>query len=333
MATVNAVTPESIGRAQWLEERRAGIGGTDAAAILGLSRYENALDVWSKKRREAPEKPATPPMRWGLALEEAIALAYTETTGRAVWNPERIVRHAEHEVLLGTPDRLVIGQPRGLELKTANAFNAHEWGEEGTDEIPAAYIVQCLHYLEITGFSVWDVAVLIGGSDFRIYTVRGDEDVQRNIVNQLLAWWKRHIEDGERPDIDGSESARSYLSRVYPVESGDVVAAPPDADPLARGLAEARAALDVWEERKTLFENQLKAMIGTRSGFDSPAWRATWRAVKGRTTTDWESIAKALAQSLDQEFVNDAIRAHTKEGAGYRRFLFTPRKEKSSGSR
>ncbi|MDP3766551.1 MAG: YqaJ viral recombinase family protein, partial [Dehalococcoidia bacterium] len=74
--------------AAWLAARRAGIGGTDAAAILGLSPFRTPLDVYLDKTGAAQdERTETQPMRWGKALEPVIAEAVEERIGRHVRMP------------------------------------------------------------------------------------------------------------------------------------------------------------------------------------------------------------------------------------------------------
>ncbi|MGM9936457.1 MAG: YqaJ viral recombinase family protein, partial [Candidatus Ornithomonoglobus sp.] len=44
-----------MSREDWLRERKKGIGGSDAAAILGMNRYRSAFDVYADKLDIAPE--------------------------------------------------------------------------------------------------------------------------------------------------------------------------------------------------------------------------------------------------------------------------------------
>ena len=318
---------ESVGRALWLEERRRGLGGTDAAAVLGVSKWSSPHDVWLSKRGEDAEKPDSEVMWWGRELEDIIARRYMERTGRLVWNPERMLQHPEHPCLIGSPDRLVLNAERGLEVKTASVYTASEWGPEGTDDIPPAYLVQCLHYIALTGFAAWDVAVLIGGNDFRVYTVRRDESLERDIVARLVEWWERHVVAGIEPDITDSEGTRRWLAQRFPLD----VAPPLKADHVAEGwanrLASARAALAVAEEQKAIAENNLKALIGDASGMNGPGWRVTWKSTKARRTVEWESIARRLGAGLAPEEFDRIVSEGTVEQPGSRRFLFTPAKE------
>lgn len=333
MSATDLPTAHDIGRALWLEDRRKGIGGTDAAAILGLSPYATALDVWLQKRDEAAPKPQSEAMWWGSALEDIVARRYMEKTGRKVWNPEGLFAHREHPELVGTPDRLVIGQARGLEVKTASQW-ADGWGEPGTDEIPHAYIVQCHHYMAITGFPVWDVAVLIGGSDFRVYTLNRDESFEASLVEQLLAWWQRHVVEGERPPITGADSAREWLHRRFPRDTKPLIPADPVAEAFAASLLMARQTMRDAEAVRDESENNLKAIIGEAAGIQGDGWKVSWKATKDRERVDWKKVSENLVQRyhLAASDLALAMLQATATEPGVRRFLFTPAKPEKGQS-
>lgn len=334
------------GRALWLKERRSGIGGTDIPAILGLSRYSSEMDVWLEKRGEAPPRPDTEPMYWGRALEPVIAQRYAETTGRTLWNPRQIFRYAGNPILMSTPDRLVVGERRGFEAKTAHISKAHEWGEPGTDDVPPEYIVQCCHYMLVHDFPVWDLGVLIGGSDFRIYTIRRDADLQDTIRERALAWWEKFIVGGATPPISGTPGVSAYLARKFPRESAPMLKASAEAMGIAERLRQGRYLVETGEEMKAAAENALKALIGEAEGIAGDDWRVTWRATQDRTTRDWSKflgeIVEAVAANLgnwssdaavNREFaeklVNKVLDDSTVKTPGGRRFVFTTTRGKA----
>ncbi len=321
-------TPEQS-RALWLEERRSGIGGSDAAAILGISRWRTPLDVWLDKRGEGPPDVDTEPMRWGRDLEDVIANRYAQDTGRRLEKPAGIMRHPVLPFVIGTPDRLVVDEPLGLEIKTSRS--ADEWGAQNTDLLPSEYLVQCAHYMAVTGRASWDVAVLIAGSDYRTYTVARDPEFEEAVLSRLAEWWDRHVVSGEQPPLDGSEGARRWLSRKFPHEAAAMMPAPPIATELAGRLHEARVALEAWEAVKGECENKLKAMIGEAEGLDGRTWKATWKTVRGRTSVNYQAAAsgaldrlEALGYFKDGQLTRDQFLAgFTQEAPGVRRFLFS----------
>lgn len=181
---------------KWLEERRKGIGGSDAPAICGVSPWKTPYQVWLEKRGESGGQEDNDSMFWGRTLEPVIRQRYADLTGRRVIVPAKILVHPSHPVILASLDGIT-DDDRVLEVKTARS--ATGWGEPGTDEIPEHYIAQVQHYLAVTGFIVADVAVLIGGSDFRVYEVPENKEIQNLIMKKELEFWGL-VENDTPPD-------------------------------------------------------------------------------------------------------------------------------------
>lgn len=318
------VESAEVERAAWLQERRSGIGGSDAAAILGLSRWSSPLQVWLDKRGELPDRESEP-MWWGRELEDVIAKRYELETSLPLTKPGSILYHPEHACLLANPDRLA--PDRGVEIKTARS--ADDWGRPGSDEVPIEYFLQSHHYMNVTGLRRWDIAVLFAGSDFRIYTIWFDPEVEQKMCSDLVGWWRTHIVGDQRPPIDGTSGTKRWLSDRFPREIDDVAPAPETADAIAAELHEARTQLDSWELKKAECENRMKALIGEAAGFDSKIWRCSWKRTKDGSDIDWEKLSATLLGALDPPVRAEIIAMHTVPKPGVRRFLFTyPKKAK-----
>lgn len=182
--------------AEILEKRKKGIGGSDAAAICGVSPYRTPLQVWEDKRGLSGPIPDNDAMLWGRTLEPIVRQRYSDVTGRSVKLPTDILYHSKYDFMLANIDGFT-DDHRGVEIKTA-AY-PKDWGEPGTDEIPIGYIFQVQHYMIITGFPIFDVPVLIGGRDFRIYEVQEDKELQEMIIGKEIAFWKL-VQDGVPPE-------------------------------------------------------------------------------------------------------------------------------------
>lgn len=173
--------------AEDLAFRKTGLGGSDAAAAIGISPWTSPYELWAEKT-----DPASPPlldnrfMYWGRLLEPLLIEEYSRRTGFEV-EPMRGLRSNKYPWMLGNLDGRVKGKPRLLEIKTT--AKASGWGEPGTDEIPLYYAAQIHHYLTITEFEIADVAVLVGGSDFRLYRVERDKMIAEAIVDEERAFW------------------------------------------------------------------------------------------------------------------------------------------------
>jgi len=179
---------------EWLRERKNYLGGTDLAAICGLSPYKTALDVYLDKTSDDITEETSPAMRWGNLLEDAVSKAYSEDTGYDVEIEPNTIYHPEYKFLGANIDRWADNKRRILECKTASFLKAKEWGDLGTDQIPESYLIQNATYSAVCNIPVVDTAVLIGGQDFRIYTYNKNKELEDKIIKIGVNFWHNHIE-------------------------------------------------------------------------------------------------------------------------------------------
>jgi putative phage-type endonuclease len=308
-------------RKEWLEARRSVITATDIGAIAGVSKWRSALDVFNDKMGIGPEVEENEAMRWGKALEPVVADRY------AAENKVRLIDgvFVKRDWMGGTPDRIIIGEDGanryGLEIKTGSLWTAKEWGDEGTDHVPDSYLLQCAWYMALTELSRWDVAVLLGGQDFRTYTVRRDMALEKRLIEIAAEFRERHILTGTPPEIDGSRAASEYIKQVFNKQKkDDLVAATPEQSDIAEKLIEAKAKLATIEEEISLCENKLKAAIGDASGMVGNGWKVSWKAGKDTEKVDWKSAASANVS-------REVLVKYTTVSPGARRFLLTVNKQ------
>ena len=179
---------------EWLRERKNYLGGTDLGAIAGLNPYRTALDVYLDKTSDDIRCETSPAMRWGNLLEEAVAKAYSEDTGQTIEIEPITIYHPSMKFLGANIDRWVGDKEYVLECKTAGFTRGKEWGEEGTDQIPESYLVQVAYYAAICAVPKVDIAVLIGGQDFRIYTYERTKELEDKLIKIACNFWDNHIE-------------------------------------------------------------------------------------------------------------------------------------------
>ena len=142
------------------QERLGYLGGSDIGAILGVSPYKTAMDVWLEKTGQAKTQASSLPLRFGQYAEDFIAKEYANLTQQNVVQHLDTIKHKEYDFLTGHIDRFICDSDKPLfnkegqlqartilECKTANPFLQYEWGDTHTDEVPLTYLVQCLWYL------------------------------------------------------------------------------------------------------------------------------------------------------------------------------------------
>lgn len=212
LASKNGISQE-----QWLEYRRMGIGGSDAAAIVGLSKYSSAFSVYLDKIGLLPEQEDNEAMRQGRDLEEYVARRFiehmqNEGTSKKVKNCNFILQHQQYEYLLANVDRLIVGENAGLECKTTSVYNNTDF--QGGD-IPLSYYVQCQHYMAVTGADKWYLAILVLNKGFYVFCIpRKEEEIQSLIVAEC-DFWQNNVLARCEPNPDGSEKATEVIKKLY----------------------------------------------------------------------------------------------------------------------
>ena len=184
---------------RWLRERRTYLGGSEIGCIVGANPYRTALDVYLDKTSEGIVENISEPAYWGNTLEAVIAEEYSKRTAFELEVPAGLIRHKEHHFIGANIDRWANGRAHILECKTASFTKAHEWGEEGTNQIPNTYLFQVAYYAAITGVERVDIAVLIGGQDFRIYQYLKDKEMEDKLIRAAVLFWNKYVAAGIPP--------------------------------------------------------------------------------------------------------------------------------------
>lgn len=276
---------------EWLESRQRGLGGSDAAAVLGMDAWRSGLDVWRSKVEPIPE--ATDDenflFKLGHLLEPVIAGLYSEQTGRELFIPEpEIITHLKYPEIVGSPDRLAPKDGRVIELKSEHQF-ADKFGDPGSDQVPDHYVIQAAHYMAVANLDRCDVAVLHGGFKFAIYQLRRDLEMERSMIDQLRHWWDAYVVKKIEPPLDASEAWGDYLAQKYPLNRGPIVQVDENSQPaLMRHVFNALNYADVIVNFKSRLEgarNEVKAFIADNDGIRGPWGKITWRRCKDSTET------------------------------------------------
>ncbi len=262
--------------AAWRNFRTTGLGGSDIAAVMGISPFRTALDVWLEKTgRQAPQDISNvEAVYWGTVNEAAVADRWARD------HPECNVRRL-NATLVGRPewkmanlDRLVVegGRPSVLEIKTASAFKAEEWA----DGVPPYYLTQVTWYLAITGWDMAHVAVLIGGNDYREFDVPRDEEDVRAVTEAATDFWENYVAKDVMPQVVGADA--TTLAGLMP-QRGEGLATPTDMEEADRLIEAYQQARERERESKAEAEDaqaRLCAIIGEANGIETDTARVTW---------------------------------------------------------
>jgi putative phage-type endonuclease len=202
MSSLNQIDQQMDARARFLYARRSGIGGSDVAAIMGLSKWKSAYQVWEDKLGISDDGYDNDSMLWGRLLEPVIRQHYAQLNGVHVYDIASPLRNPAYPYLVANADGAVAKSQgavahKGLEIKTARYTD--EWGPEDTDQVPFAYLLQINHYMLVAGVSEWDVAVLFMGSMYRQYTIKANKELQEQISAACEEFWINHVMTGNPP--------------------------------------------------------------------------------------------------------------------------------------
>jgi len=290
---VRLVSTKNMSREEWLSVRGNGIGSSDAAVAVGISPYKSPLELWLEKtnRQPAPDLSDNDAVFWGTTLEHIIANVYAERTGAKVRKVNAVLQHPEYLFMLANLDRLVLHPTDGngiLEVKTAGLHSAPFW-EEG---VPDSYQCQVLHQLAVTGKEWCDVAVLIGGQDFRIYRIIRDDAKIADLILREEQFWQCVVSDIP-PAVDGSESSGKALASMYPSDKGDVLdcTEDPDMNKLFGEYWAYRQQRQAAEDQENLLKQRLQERLGFASGAVLDSGKVSWRKSKDSTTTDFKRLS------------------------------------------
>jgi len=315
-----------VNRDEWLSARRTGIGGSDIAAILGLSPWRTPLDVYRDKV-DGAEQPETESMRWGLLLEDLIAREYAARAGVRIQRVNTLIRARGREWAIATLDRVVLpargrarvsgGELRGadgvLECKAVNAFAAHEWGRgDDPDAVPLHCAAQCMWYLGITGLPWCDVAALIGGQRLVVRRIERDNETIAAMFARAETFWRDHVLARVPPPPSTAREA----DHGWPSDNGESLEADEELIAAYNAAREARTRMAEAERDYEAAVERIKLALGERSVLTLHGRPiATWRATSARKIVDYEAVIR------EANVPAELIARHTTTQPGTRRFV------------
>jgi putative phage-type endonuclease len=260
-----------------LEERRGYIGASDAAAVLGLSRWTTPLEVWAEKTGaiQAEDISGKLHIEVGNELEDLVCRLFTKRTGKTVRRVNETQDHPNYSFIKSNIDRRIVGSDEILEAKTCSGWKAKEWDGE---DIPAEYIIQCQHQLAVTGKQRAWIAVLIGGNqDFLYKPIDRDNGLIKDIIEREADFWTKYVEPRVMPQTVTAGDSDILLKLFPDADESAAVNLGADADELAQEVKEMQGEVkeldDLIEQRK----NQLRLMLGANAAGVTDRYKVTWR--------------------------------------------------------
>ncbi|SOD42421.1 YqaJ viral recombinase family nuclease [Nitrosovibrio sp. Nv4] len=264
-------------------DRQTFIGGSDVAAILGISKWKSPFQLYHEKigayveeSNPLRDKVLNRGKRWEPVVVEML-IDELESQGREVKIIGRNARYQDpqHPFLAAEIDLelLIDGEEVNGEIKTVHPFAAKDWGEEGTDEIPVYYTAQVMHGLMIKPRRRAIVAALIGADDLRLHEVVRDDDLITGIRAKEIEFWQR-VQDRVAPE----PTEAADVKWLYGKDLGTVAEADDGLALLCQALKDKKTSFKTLEEEIEELSTSIKIRIGNAATLlyrDRPI--ATWK--------------------------------------------------------
>lgn len=304
MGTTILTSTENLSNKEWLRWRKKGIGGSDVAPILGISKWTSSIDIWlSKTNQKHDDCVQNEAMTWGHILEPVIREHFSKVTGKKVIEVPAILQSEEYPHMIANVDGLTTdsnGEPAILECKCVSEYKRSEWDN---DSVPYYYMVQAMHYMAVTGINVTYFAALVGGNSFIIREVHADKEMQEMLIAVETDFWRKVV-NMERPEPDASDACKDLLDSIYKGGISEVVTLPDEAVEFLDMYNEACSLEEEAKEKKQLASNHLKEILGDYNSAKCQGYTVSWKPV---TTERFDSKSfKEQEPELYKKFVKSS---------------------------
>lgn len=260
-------------REEWKELRSHYIGGSDAAAVIGLNPWVSPYTLWAEKSGKLPGFEGNLATEVGTYLEEFVAKKFEKETGKKVRRANQSFLNSAYPWAIANIDREIVGEDAGLEIKTTSELNMRKF--KG-GEYPANYYCQCVHYLAVTGKQRWYLAVLIGNKEFKWFTIERDESEMEALMAAERDFWNR-VETGTPPEIDGLQATTDAIKTIYADSEESDVDLSGYASILDQYIVACNQVKEV-EKIRDEYANKVKDFMGSSAYGQCDRYKVSWKS-------------------------------------------------------
>jgi len=298
-------------------QRAQGIGASEIAVLVGLSRWSTPIEIWRRKLGIGESADVGSYARdLGVEIEEPIAAAWAKRAKKTIARVATL-QHPEHPLALATPDRAVfspdvappkkrgpltdlLGAESLLEVKSTNWRQAGEWGAEGSDRIPTEYLCQAHWQGAVAGMSEVLFAVDVDKTRLRTYRVRVDLDFFGSLYDAAEKFWTDHVLARVPPPPDGSLAYLETVQKMFGTQtSRDLVDVQGDAfDELRQTVLRFVRLKDLAAKAKDAITAERSKILLAIEGRGGLTWQdadgpvvLTYNQNKPSTVVEWQGVA------------------------------------------
>lgn len=296
------IPTKNLTRAEWLQLRRRGIGGSDASVIMGVNPYRSILQLWEEKTGKIPViDNGNEYTYWGNVMEPIIRKEFMKRTGLKVRQKHAMIFHPDYPYIFADVDGIVTderGEKCIFEAKTASQYKEEQW-ENG---VPEEYVLQVQHYLAVCGMDKAYVAALIGGNRFVFHTIFRDEQLIGELLCREKAFWEGCVLTDIRPEADDSKATEEYLNNKYSKTVPDTIQLDDSMKEVLTEYTEVNTRLKELEKQKTGLANQIKAALEEHEKGEVDGTVVSWKKID-REQVDRERLRREQPE-LYREYSN-----------------------------
>ena len=311
----------------WLAIRSEGLGGSEIAAVVGMSKYESKLSLWDKKVNGTTVE-TTEQMAAGHLFEEVIAKEFSARYGWPIQRLNYVFSHPEHSWTRCNVDYITQNPATGnwgiLEIKNPSEYSRGDWesnlhlDKDGKvippkgiyGNIPPHYHAQGQFYAGCAGLSFVVTCGMIGGFTLCPVHRSFEKELFDELINEGEIFWNDHVLPKRRPPLQAHlkqsrEALNKILGEKAPAE--DAI----EADDLLQELFTqhlyAKEAEKACKEQKERLASQIQEHLGEHSAATINGKKAAgW--TKPRTT---ETVDKKTLKTKYPEIFEEIVTTKT----------------------
>ena len=285
---------------QWLLERRKGVGGSDAGAVMDLNKWASPLTVYLDKKglnhfagNQSTER--------GTWLEEPIREKAKEALGVMIEECPYMFTSATHLFMRANIDGLVyIQEEKEINGISLSGLGGHEikTTQRGDDfsehEIPDSYFAQVQHYMVVLDLP-WFIlsAYFIDRHEFRHYVIQRDDAFISRLIEAEKDFWENFIEKGIMPAPSGIDAESDAINTLF-TGSATTLILDSEAESMSAEYLLINSQMKDLEKRKAQLCESLKLkIIAQQTAGESKA-----QAIAGNYKI---SFSKTVRRSVDTD--------------------------------